>query len=52
MIREIRSIINMAVVCIGASSAVPAVALKRAGSGPGIATIISLWQLGSNKNRG
>ena len=35
---------------IGACGAVPAVAPKRTGSGPGIVTIISLWQLGSNKN--
>ena len=39
-----------AVVNIGACGAVPAVAPKRTGSGPGIVTIISLWQLGSNKN--
>ena len=35
---------------IGACGAVPVVAPKRTGSGPGIVTIISLWQLGSNKN--
>ena len=39
-----------AVVNIGACGAVPAVAPKRIGSGPGNVTIISLWQLGSNKN--
>ena len=33
-----------------ACGAVPAVAPKRTRSGPGIVTIIILWQLGSNKN--
>ena len=37
------SIIATAVVNIGACDAVPAVAPKRTGSGPGIVTIISLW---------
>ena len=48
--RRVESIIVPAVVNIGACSAVPAVAPKRTRSGPGIVTIISLWQLGSNKN--
>ena len=43
-------IIVTAVVNIGACGAVPAVAPKRTGSGPGIVKIISLWQLDSNKN--
>ena len=37
-------------VSIGAYGAVPVVAPKRTGSGPAIVSIISLWQLGSNKN--
>ena len=37
------SIIATAVVNIRACDAVPAVAPKRTGSGPGIVTIISLW---------
>ena len=48
--RGVESIITD-VVNIGACCAVPAIAPKRTGSGPGIVTIISsLWQLGSNKN--
>ena len=48
---RVESIISRpCMVNIDACGAVPAVAPKRTGSGPGIVTIISLWQLDSNKN--
>ena len=49
--RRVESIIVTAacMLNIGACGAVPGVAPKRTGSGPGIVTIISLWQLDSNK---
>ena len=39
---------RLCMVNIGACGAVPAVAPKRTGSGPGIVTIISLWQFNKN----